>query len=369
MKKTITKVFCAVLFLTGTFSAFALDVNGTPPTFTGTGSGDFNTAVSTAFGIALNKVRQEVRDIDSKPDDFIQSWGNSAIFASHGATQRAYGDYKLFSFTTGPMIGLQLPGDPFKIANELDNLADKLNRDHDIKLGVSPQIFNARLGINASKFLLDKLYLGLHLGFIKLKGDDFGLNGFSYDNFSIGVLANYQFIPQIKIIPKILLWRGVNFGSGLIYQGTKINYAIKLETYSADITGSGITGTLSIDPKLMLDMNINTVTIPLEATTAVKLLSFLNIPVGVGVDLGFGKSDIKIGMKGDVYVTGNPGTLTQSKPGNVSVDAGGDMAPSFFNLKFMTGVGINIGPVLLDIPVTFYAGNGYSVGVTVGIVW
>jgi hypothetical protein len=154
----------------------------------------------------------------------------------------------------------------------------------------------------------------------------------------------------------------------LIYQGTKINYAVQLETQKQPITLSGQTGSLSIDPKLMLDMNINTVTIPLEATTAIKLFSFLNIPLGVGVDLGFGKSDIKIGMDGKVSITGITG-LQETKPGKLSASAGGDMMPSFFNLKVMTGVGFNFGPVLLDIPVTFYADNGYSVGVTVGVVF
>jgi len=383
MKKTSRKMFGVILFLTGTLSAFALDIKYETPEFEGANSSisqqtvaQFNNAVQGAFNGALNALQDKTKGIDTKPDDFIQSWGNSAIFASHGATARGYGDYKLFSFTVGPMIGVQLPGDPLKIANELDGLTDKLNEEHDIKLGLSPQIFNARLGINTSKFLVDKLYLGVHLGFIKLKGDDFGLDGFSYDNFSFGATANYQLIPHIKILPGILLWRGINLGSGLIFQTTKINYAIGLGTFEQefDPTISGLSNnmSLSINPNITLDMNINTVTIPLEATTAVRLFGFLNIPIGVGVDLGFGKSYIKIGMDGKVDVTGDPNMgdyVKESKSGYVSVDAGGAMAPSFFNLKFMTGLGLNFGPVVLDIPITFYVGNGYNVGVTVGVVW
>jgi len=382
MKKTSTKIFCAILFLAGTISAFALDIDGMAPTFTGNSTAvvdAFNLAIGGVdrkggvFGKALDDLRDVAGDIDSKPEAFIQSWGNSAVFASHGATQRGYGDYKLFSFTLGPMIGVQLPGDPFSIMNDLDNLTQKLNDDRDIKLGISPQVFNARLGINTSKFLLDKLYLGLHLGFIKLNGDDLGLKGFSFDNFSLGATANYQLIPQKKLAAGLLLWRGVNVGSGLIYQGTKIGYSINLDRIEEPLGAvPGISGNinLTIDPKITLDMDISTVTIPLEATTAVKLLWFLNIPLGVGVDLGFGKSDIKLGMNGDVNVTGLTGNVVQQdKAGDIYVSAGGDVAPSFFNLKLMTGVGLNFGPVVLDIPVTFYLGNGYNIGVTVGIVW
>jgi len=372
MKKTSTKLFFAILFLAGTISAFALDIKGSAPQFTGTYATTFQTEVNKAFNTALGELQDMAGDIDSKPEDFIQSWGNSAVFASHGATQRAYGEYKLFSFTLGPMIGIQLPGDPFSIMNDLDNLTQKLNDDRDIKLGISPQVFNARLGINTSKFLLDKLYLGLHIGFMKLDGNDFGLDGFSFNNFSLGVTANYQLIPQKKLAAGLLLWRGVNVGSGLIYQGTKIGYTIEMERIEQSMGSvSGITGTqtLTLDPKMILDMNINTVTIPLEATTAVKLLWFLNIPLGVGADLAFGKSDMKVGMTGDVNAKNLPSGVTQSAPGSLSVDAGGDMAPSFFNLKLMTGIGLNFGPVVIDIPVTFYLGNGYSIGLTIGAVW
>jgi hypothetical protein len=372
MKKTSTKIFCAILFLVGTTSAFALDIKGTAPTFTGTGSGELNTAVSKAFNEALGKLKEETAGIDTKPEKFIQSWGNSAVFASHGATTRGYGEYKLFSFSLGPMIGLQLPGDPFTIMDEMDDMAKKLNDDKDISLGISPQVFNARLGINASKFLLENLYLGLHLGFITLNGDDFDLTGFSFKNFSLGVTANYQLIPQVRLAFGLLVWRGVNVGSGLIYQTTNIDYAMKMDQYSSDpFTVGSDSLTVTIDPRMNLKMDIGTVTIPLEATTAVKLLGFINIPVGVGVDLGFGKSDITIGMDGDVNVNGiNPNSgISKKDPGNLSVSAGGDMPPSFFNLKFMTGIGLNFGPVILDVPMTFYVGNGYNIGVTVGVVW
>jgi hypothetical protein len=365
MKKTSTKIFCAILFLAGTFSAFALDIKGEAPTFTGIGADAINIEVKTAFNKALDELRGTTGNIDDKPKKFIQAWGNSAIFASHGATTRGYGDYKLFSFSLGPMIGLQLPGDPFKIADEMGNLTDKLNKDKDISMGLSPQVFNARLGINASKFLLENLYLGLHLGFIKLNGDDFGLDGFSFNNFSFGVTGNYQLIPQIRLLPGLLLWRGVNVGSGLIYQTTKIEYAMKLDQIDSNFSG----GTLTIYPKITLDMDIGTVTIPLEATTAVKLLSFINLVAGVGVDLGFGKSDIKIGMNGDIDVSGLSGGINKSKNGYISVSAGDALPPSFFNLKFMTGLGFNFGPVILDVPVTFYVGNGYNIGITVGVVW
>jgi len=374
MKTINRKIISVILFLAGTVCAFALDINGYAPTFTGSNPtvvDAFNTVVNDAFNKALGDIRKEAGNIDTKPEKFITSWGNASVFASSGAaTQRAYGDYKIFCFTLGPVFGLQFPYDLFQITDELGDLTQKLNDDHDIKLGLSPQIINARIGINTSKFLLKNLYLGLHIGYFNLKGDELGLDGFSFNTFSIGATANYQLVPSIKIATGVLLWRGVNVGSGFLYSGTKIGYSMNLEQQKQSFsdTTNGIFGELTIDPKIILDMQIDTFTVPIEVTTAVKLLWFLNIPFGVGVDFGFGKSDMKVGMEGDINVTGLSG-VSQSKPGNLSVTAGGDMPPFPANLKLMTGVGLNIGPVLIDIPVTFYLDNGYSVGFSVGAVW
>jgi len=372
VKKTV--IISAILFIAGAVCAFALDIKGSAPTFTGgnpTIVNAFNNAVDTAFKDALKKLNEQYGNIDTKPEEFIKSWGDSQVFASSGATQRAYSDYKLFSFTIGPMVGFRLPGDPTKIMDDLDSITNKLEQDQDIKLGVNPQIFNARVGLNGAIFNLKKFYFGLHLGFIN--GDDLGLNelvpGFSFNTFSIGATVNYQFIPSLKLAGGLLTWRGLNFGSGIIFAGTKIGYSMGLETQSIDFEYNSATSTISIDPSMILDMKIDTVTIPLEAVTAVKVLWFLNIPLGVGADIAFGKSDMKIGMNGDINVSGLPGGITQSKKGNLSLSAGGDMAPTFFNLKLMTGVGFNFGPVVIDIPLTFYLDNGYSIGITIGAVW
>jgi hypothetical protein len=248
----------------------------------------------------------------------------------------------------------------------LGNISDTLNKEHDLKLGLNPQIITGQISINTSKFLLDKLYLGARFGYMNMDSLDL-IDGFSFNSLSLGLMANYQLIPQKKLAAGLLLWRGLNLGTGFIYQGTNIGYKIKLEPTEAQPIGSS-GYSLQIDPSLTLDMDIKTFTIPLEASTSVRLLWFLNLALGLGVDLGFGKSDMKVGMSGDVNVTSN-GDIAEMTPGNISISAGGDMAPGFFNPKLMTGVGISLGPVIIDIPVTLYLDNGYNVGVTLGVVW
>jgi len=373
MKGTKRTIISAILFIALTVSAFAqkLHVIGTAPTYSGSDPivSTLNSAIGGIFDNFLKDINSQIGNINAKPEKLIQAFGDSQVFASNGATQRGYGDYKKFSVTVGPMFGLKLPGDPTEIVKDLENLAQKLNNEHDIALGVSPQAFNVRVGINASEFLLKNLYLGLHLSYMKTSSEDLKLGKdippFNFESFSIGATANYQLITSKKILGGLFLWRGVNIGSGVIFSGTTFGLDMPLNDFNETISGNT---RLVIKPNLSLDMKIDTITIPIEAVTGIKLLGFLNIPIGIGADIAFGKSDIGIGMNATINTTGLPAGIT-STPGSLSLKAGGDMVPTFCNFKIMTGLGLNFGPVIIDIPLTYYFDNGYSVGLTIGAVW
>jgi hypothetical protein len=382
---------CIFLLVLGVMPASGIDVKGKAPSF---GVKDptydsivkkLNTEIENVFNKALDDLNKEVGAIDSKPEKFIQAWGNSSIFASHGAPQWGYGGYEHVAFTFGPMIGIQLPGSPFKVADDMKNIADTLKEERDLKIGLNPQVINGRFGLNTSKFLLKNLYLGVKFGYIKL---DSLIEGFSFDEMSLGLTANYQLVPRKKMAGGLVVWRGLNLGTGFIYQNTNIGYKMKLDSIEPAaieisnlqlpggvLVPSNISGSvgLKIDPSISLDMDITTFTIPLEAVTSVRLLWFLNFALGVGADFGFGKSDMKMGVIGDitpVFKDVPDGLITQNSSGNISASEGGDMAPGLFNPKLMGGLGLSLGPVIIDVPVAWYfMDNGYSVGVTLGFAW
>jgi hypothetical protein len=352
-------------------AAAAIEVGGTAPTVSGLGTvGDAaaNDHIKDVFQDALDELNDQLRGIYAKPEKFIRAWGDASVFGSHGATARAYGNYKFITVTIGAMAGIEVPSNPFTIMNELGDIPAKLNEDHDLALGFSPQILNARIGLNTSQFLVKNLYLGLNIGFMKLDGLT---EGFSFTTFSIGLAANYQILPTIDLLGGFILWRGLHLGTGLTYTLTDIGYDIKLESVRQPLGAvAGFTSNeaIRIDPSLSLAMDIDTFTIPFEANTAVKLLWFLNVGAGAGFDLGLGKSGLKVGAKGDVSLENLSSPLAQESPGKITLSAGGDMTPAVFNLKLMASVGINIGPVLLDIPFTYYfLNNGVNAGVTIGV--
>jgi hypothetical protein len=369
------KLCCVLLVLAIAVSAFAekkqidFKIKGTPPTVTGTDSNStaaFNSEIQSAFDEALGKLNDQLNEIGiGQPTNLLGSMANSSAFGSHGATTSSYGGYKKFSATIGPMVGLRLPTDIWAIMDEMDKMSEKLEENGDVSLGVSPNLFNINFGLNMDFLKLEKLYMGVRLGFFKLP--DGLIEGFSYDNFLFGVTANYQIIPSVNLA-KIITWRGVNLGSGLLFNTSNIGFTIPMdEDIDEPITGGG---RIYMKPEAALNMKVFTCTIPLEAVTAIKIL-FINIPLGLGVDIAFGETSLGFGVNSDIELKDLPYGFHQATNGDISVKAGASSNPDFFNFKIMTGLGFQIGPVVIDIPFTFYPAvhPGYNLGLTIGAVF
>ena len=294
-----------------------------------------------------DSIRSQIGNIDAVPKEFMQGFANASVFASHAATQRAYGDFKLFAITAGFSLGFSLYDSPFNIINDLDNIQKRLETDGDLGIGASvPAVI--QFGLNSS-FLVDGLYLGFRIGYIPL-GDVFSFDDikFGYKIFHIGPVAHYRLLKGFDI--GVFKWRGITAGSGFLFQKTTLDLSLALDN----------TKNLH-DSNLYFNMDVTTYTIPLELNTSIQLLWFLNLDAGFGVDLAFGKNTTSIEM--------NSSSDLQS--GKLVVKGGGSASPSFFNPKIMANLGFKFGPVIIDIPFSYYLFNshGLSIGLTAGVVF
>ncbi|MDY6969470.1 MAG: hypothetical protein SVR08_12570, partial [Spirochaetota bacterium] len=104
------------------------------------------------------------------------------------------------------------------------------------------------------------------------------------------------------------------------------------------------------------------------------LLWVMNFNLGAGMDINFGSTDINLKAAGvarleDVSMEGGEVDSTTT-PANLNVDGSTTgVNPSIVRARIMTGIGFNILPVKIDIPIIYYFNSGASVGVTVGVVW
>jgi hypothetical protein len=365
----VRKILIPVLLLalTGMTPLFALDVTLIPPKFGGAPAAiidPINQLIAGIFRQYENEIGNDLRDIEIDSTKLVNAFANSSVFASTGAAQRGYIGYDRFAVTIGAMGGIMNPGNIFSFAGEVNNITKNVEELNDIDIGFNPQILNAQIGFNTS-FLLNNLYLGLKLGFFSLDSGQI-----TFTTPSIGLMANYQLIPQIRIPTGIILWRGINLGTGIIYQYTDMEIGIPLPSKREQINILNLYSTsMLIDSKLILKFVENTFTVPLEATTSLRLLSFLNLSLGLGADLGFGIADFKLTGEATATFEGLPDFLTPAQAPGLTASTGGTNSPDLFNPKLMASLGFSIGPVIIDIPVTYYfLNNGYNFGITLGFI-
>jgi hypothetical protein len=297
-------------------------------------------------------VMDEIGHMYTNPQKLIKGFADALVFAGHGATQRAYGDYDRFALSVGAMGALRIEEKVFG-AETFSNAADTLLNEGDYTIGVNVQSLVVQAGINVSRW-----YFGVRLGRSNLDLVD----NLDFSTLLVGVVGHYQLIEGRGMgngYEKMFRWRGLSLGSGLLYQKASLTYSLEFDDFTnRPVAGHTYTAR---EPTLDLDMTTTVFTIPVEIHTSGLLFYILNVNVGVGADISFGKNDASVSMDTDVYRNNEPDSV-----GSIYAKGGGEMMPTIVNPKVMFNLGVKVGPVFVDIPFAYYFIGGLQAGVTLG---
>jgi len=336
-----------------------------------------NAVLGNNFNIAIDNANAELESYDSFRK-LAKGFGNANACASNAGTLQGYQDYSLFAITTGIMLGVQLPSIEEEYYNDL---ADKVKDDGDLYAGASPGISIVNLGINAGS-LYEGLYFNLKLGYLSLSPVD----GLNVKSTLLGFGLNYSLIRTGKVLFGFLKWRGISLGTGFLYNKSEIELEVDLSDEidpvpfeytptDASYSAYTISGNLVLDPSFIVGIDSNTYTIPFDISTSVRMLWIINFNLGGGVDLNFGSSEFFIKASGkttleDTNISGGLPATHNVTPGNIVIEGSSDkVSPSFARPKITTGLGINFGPVKIDVPIVYYLTKSFAIGLTVGVVW
>ena len=367
MKRTATILITLLCLSIG---AFGLEITVTAPTVSGLVPAALNTTINGIIAPIVNTTllglaNAELDKYGNQPK-LAEGFANAGTYASHAANHRGLMGYKFLVISAGTMVGLQAPASS---EAGLLNALDDLETEGDLYAGAAWQVLSAQVGLNCS-FLVDGLYLSVKFGKFTIDYEEL-----SFDSFNIGILADYQLIKP-KSLFGIIKWRGLKVGSGIIMETNTTDYTLALppiEQIVPNIGGSGQSATITLDPSINLGVETSTYTIPIDIVTGIRLLWIANISVGVGADINFGSSEITLGADGITDMdlpeldlipgaTFTPGTIT------VTGGTAGE-GPKFLRPRITASLGVGLGPVKLDVPLTYYFGTepGLNAGVTLAI--
>ncbi len=283
-----------------------------------------------------------------------KGFANAAAYSAHAATQRGYQGYDKFAITIGAMAGAQLP------SFDLDyyrNISKKLKYRGDINAGAALIPYSVQVGIKVS----ENWSIAPKFGML-----NYSYSGYTVEGINAGLMVNYQIFKKEKAGFQVFVWRGVSIGTGLLYERYNVKMKHKMGKIYEDVTAGS---KFMMEPQLKFNIRNEAYVVPLEVSTSIRLLWILNLCVGGGIDFTASKAVISAKGYSPSYVIDGSGTV-QTSPGIVYAYGrqGGKMGQWYFP-KLTAGVGMSFGPVVIDVPVTYYFVKGLGVGLSVGFEW
>jgi len=273
-----------------------------------------------------------------------QGMANASVYSAHVGTTRGYQGFEKFSITVGTMAAAQVPATTTDLGY-YKKLGERLIKQGDLNIGVAWNPWSLNVGV--------KLPAGFAItgkfGYLKYTYDQY-----DFDGIHAGGMLNYQVVEPKAPVVKFVLWRGISIGTGLLWQ--RNNTVIH---HQADPISSG---GYTFKPVLDIKVTTESYVIPVEISTAVRLIWVLNIHAGGGIDFAMGTSKIRYAAVGAAYGPGVPAIF--SVYGRQKGKGSKNYMPKIF-----VGPGLNFGPVIIDIPFTYYFMSGFNVGVTFGIIF
>lgn len=314
------------------------------------------TAYDSANQAAMDNLQSQINTNQTllrlkRLSDLTRGMADTNAATVHAGSLMSFQNYDSFAISAGYLFGYQLPS----LSNNKDQAIenDVLN-EGDVYAGFSAELAWVNVGFNAS-FITEGLYLNAKYGGIDTDFDD--SEGFIKSKL-YGFGVNYTIINKKDILGGFASWRGVSFGTGFYYHKTEIEYEMDFEVDTPYVEGG-----FSYDMKPRVNTQMYTVTIPFEVVTSYQLLWILNLSAGAGVDFNTGNADLKLSDK----ITDAAGTPVADLEFNGTNVSG--KSPTTFRPRLMAGMGFNLGPAKLDIPFTYYVPSGWTIGVTIAVVW
>lgn len=340
-KLKITAVFAAMMVLAAT-GAFA-KINVT-----------FNQNTGVVTEATVQPLLDSITGKWENPENMTTAFGDATAHAMNAGSFNGYQNYKLFAVGFGVVGSMHAdspsPAAMFDAFGELAGAGDTnfgVGAGSAINVGIAGKVLKPFIGAD----FLSKMYFNAK--FMTLSGS-FGDN-YSYKATTVGLGANYKLLDNLNLI--VLKLRGVSVGSGF--------YVNKNTHEFRDFNMSINTGAFTWDPTLDFDMTATTYTVPLEVSTSAQVLWLLNLTLGAGADVTFGSSELKM------YTNETTLQGTGITDESITIDGSVEGTPTAIAGKVFGGLGIGLGPVKLDVPVTVYLGNGggFATGLSAIIVF
>ncbi len=294
---------------------------------------------------------------DADQSSYLSGMADAAVASQKGVGVDHVNDIDVFVAGVGIGIGAHVGNNTFS-----DLVGGDVDGEQLRGIGLAPSLM---LGINLGMFDLpeweyfDPNKIKLMVNFFTFSKDDTDFNA-KITNF--GVHGRYKIVEDKALLPgKLLHWHGVNILTGFEYSSLELAYTnTETTTYTEGAFTANINGTIKAGAK------VTTMSIPVEASTAVSLGYVFSLYGGLGADISFGSAESIANVNAPISVTsGQTASLV------ANLDLGQKDGPSAILPRAFVGFQLGV-PVWKILTVQLNKGFGeevYGITASTKITW
>lgn len=277
---------------------------------------------------------------------YLQPFADAQAFSSRGLTADYASEFGAFlvGFGVASAVAISDDIDPDNVDRAVDGVAPNASGLVGVDMGI--------LGIDGLRIFVSGFRRGGSFG----ENDEFDLN---IENFGIHGQLRLFGGEGDSTSEYVWDWRGLDITAGLNRSTTTLTLTQELPT-ELELTGSGQNLPVELTSVGTLELEASAVTIPIEVSTAITLLSIATIYGGVGTDIQLGDATIRAQLDGGL-VGENPQGGDRLDIGTVAVSADDSADASPGRLRTMLGVQANLWALKLYVQVNALPGVAASV--------
>jgi hypothetical protein len=318
-----------------------------------------NSVTNSVFQKLENDVNADLPDADQST--YLSGMADASVASQKGVGVDYINDIDVFVVGLGLGVGAHLGNNTFS-----DLVGGDIDGEQLRGIGFAPSLM---LGINLGMFDLpeweyfDPNKIKLMVNFFTFKKDDTDFNA-KMTNF--GIHARYKLVEDKAILPaKMLHWHGVNIVTGFEYNSLELAYT------KADTTNvSEGVATASLSGSLKVGAKVNSMSIPVAASTGVTLGYAFSLYGGLGADINFGSSESILNVDTTIVADAN-GDLTNDATATGTLNLGQKDGPSTILPRAFVGFQLGL-PIWKPLTVQLDKGFGeevYTITAATRVTW
>jgi hypothetical protein len=288
--------------------------------------------IDTAFDEMETQVNAQLSQFDAS--SYLAGTANATALASSGGTHDLANRFKYFYFSVGGGLAADLGGktiqDFAKDPNAI-NSAKGLSGNLAFTIGAPGHLINLpKMGF------FDPQNFKVYMSYSQFART---VNDVNFDYLSYSLMGQYHFLGHQSLLMGAVKWHGVDVTTGVKYSRIKVLFSKTFsETVSEPLTAPGNpTLDMTFANTAQLGASATITTIPIEASTSVGLLYFLDGFVGLGTDLNFGSASSVIAAPGTVTAEESSQTMGQMS-GDIQFDLGQKANAQSLSSRYFTGL-------------------------------